>query len=146
MQPYQQYPGPSSSRSTFRLNPAVQHEDISTNEKAGPSSAPAPPPPTTAGPRVATGDWTRDLVHLAKTAELKKHALSLQLQTAHILSAHATLDQKSKAIQDVKEQQNKCVHWGFFCTLHQRKQSTLSLSFCRNQIGKRTSQAVELLA
>ncbi|TFL07239.1 hypothetical protein BDV98DRAFT_557498 [Pterulicium gracile] len=29
------------------------------------------------------------------------------MHTAHILSAHATLDQKSKVIQDVKEQQNK---------------------------------------
>ncbi|KAJ4482874.1 hypothetical protein C8J55DRAFT_45529 [Lentinula edodes] len=58
-------------------------------------------------PLVATGDWTRDLVHLAKTAELKKHALTLQLHTAHILSAHAALEQKSKSIQDVKEQRNK---------------------------------------
>ncbi|KAJ3756227.1 hypothetical protein EV360DRAFT_95809 [Lentinula raphanica] len=59
------------------------------------------------GPLVATGDWTRDLVHLAKTAELKKHALTLQLHTAHILSAHAALEQKGKSIQDVREQKNK---------------------------------------
>lgn len=39
----------------------------------------------------------------------RKHALTLQLHTAHILSAHASLDSKSKAIQDVKEQKNKCV-------------------------------------
>ncbi|KAF8646936.1 hypothetical protein AX16_007028 [Volvariella volvacea WC 439] len=58
-------------------------------------------------PLVATGDWTKDLVHLAKTAELKKHALTLQLQTAHILSAHATLDAKKKIMQDIKEQKNK---------------------------------------
>lgn len=56
---------------------------------------------------VATGDWTKDLIHLAKTAELKKHALTLQLHTAHILSAHATLDAKGKAIQDIREQKNK---------------------------------------
>ncbi|KAJ3745145.1 hypothetical protein DFH05DRAFT_1524811 [Lentinula detonsa] len=62
---------------------------------------------TSNGPLVATGDWTRNLVHLAKTAELKKHALTLQLHTAHILSAHAALEQKSKSIQDVKEQRNK---------------------------------------
>jgi len=37
---------------------------------------------------------------------LKKHALTLQLHTAHILSAHASLEQKSKAIQDIKEQKN----------------------------------------
>ncbi|EAU88957.1 hypothetical protein CC1G_10085 [Coprinopsis cinerea okayama7 len=59
------------------------------------------------GPVVATGDWTKDLVQLAKQAELKKHALTLQLHTAHILSVHATLEAKSRAIQDVKEQKNK---------------------------------------
>ncbi|TFK46629.1 hypothetical protein OE88DRAFT_1707143 [Heliocybe sulcata] len=58
-------------------------------------------------PIVATGDWTKNLVQLAKTAELKKHALTLQLHTAHILSAHASLDTKRKAIQDLKEQKNK---------------------------------------
>ncbi|KAI0086246.1 hypothetical protein BDY19DRAFT_962183 [Irpex rosettiformis] len=52
-------------------------------------------------------DWTKNLVHLAKTAELKKHALTLQLHTANILCAHASLDHKHKAIQDVKEQKNK---------------------------------------
>ncbi|KAF5365934.1 hypothetical protein D9758_006584 [Tetrapyrgos nigripes] len=31
----------------------------------------------------------------------------MDLHTAHILSAHATLEQRSKAIQDVKEQKNK---------------------------------------
>ncbi|KAI0034033.1 hypothetical protein K488DRAFT_46388 [Vararia minispora EC-137] len=56
---------------------------------------------------VAQGDWTKNLVQLAKNAELKKHALTLQLHTAHILSAHASLDQKEREIQDVKEQKNK---------------------------------------
>ncbi|KAK0496813.1 hypothetical protein EDD18DRAFT_1164127 [Armillaria luteobubalina] len=70
----------------------------------------APPETTThqhAPPLVATGDWTKSLVELAKTAELKKHALTLQLHTAHILSAHASLEQKSKAVQDIREQKNK---------------------------------------
>ncbi|KAI0636491.1 hypothetical protein C8Q77DRAFT_1051054 [Trametes polyzona] len=58
-------------------------------------------------PLFATGDWTKSLIQLAKTAELKKHALTLQLHTAHILSAHAALEQKNKAIQDLKEQKNK---------------------------------------
>ncbi|TCD65927.1 hypothetical protein EIP91_001995 [Steccherinum ochraceum] len=58
-------------------------------------------------PLVAQGDWIKNLVHLAKTAELKKHALTLQLQTAHILSAHASLDQKNRQIQDLKEQRNR---------------------------------------
>jgi len=63
--------------------------------------------PGSSTPLVATGDWTKDLIHLAKTAELKKHALTLQLHTAHILSAHASLQEKSKAIQDIREQKNK---------------------------------------
>ncbi|KAJ6563715.1 hypothetical protein DFH09DRAFT_1035318 [Mycena vulgaris] len=58
-------------------------------------------------PVVAKGNWTKDLVQLAKTAELKKHALTLQLHTAHILSAHASLEQKNRAIQDIREQRNK---------------------------------------
>lgn len=37
----------------------------------------------------------------------RKHALTLQLHTAHILSAHESLEQKNKAIQDLKEQKNK---------------------------------------
>jgi len=112
-----------------------------------PQQQPAQGSATTA-PLVATGDWTKDLVHLAKTAELKcvfiidvsffvarifnltdpligvqllqlieliitshlrKHALTLQLHTAHILSAHASLEQKGKVIQDLREQKNKCV-------------------------------------
>ncbi|KAI6036399.1 hypothetical protein BKA83DRAFT_4162296 [Pisolithus microcarpus] len=52
-------------------------------------------------------DWASELVHLAKTAELKKHSLTLQLHTAHIVSAHATLEQKDKAIQNIREQKNK---------------------------------------
>jgi hypothetical protein len=39
----------------------------------------------------------------------RKHALTLQLHTAHILSAHASLEQKNRAIQDIREQRNKCV-------------------------------------
>ncbi|KAJ7772872.1 hypothetical protein DFH07DRAFT_801767 [Mycena maculata] len=58
-------------------------------------------------PVVAKGNWTKDLVQLAKTAELKKHALTLQLHTAHILSAHASLEQKNRAVEDIREQRNK---------------------------------------
>lgn len=35
--------------------------------------------------------------------------MTLQLHTAHILSAHASLQEKSKTIQDVREQKNKYV-------------------------------------
>jgi hypothetical protein len=94
---------------------------MATPATASTSTQPGPP----SKPLVATGDWTKNLVHLAKTAELKyapntsierektvidlfrKHALTLQLHTAHILSAHESLEQKNKAIQDLKEQKNK---------------------------------------
>ncbi|KAI0761416.1 hypothetical protein BC629DRAFT_1545728 [Irpex lacteus] len=75
---------------------------------SGSTSTAGPSTSAQSQPLYAQGnDWTKNLVHLAKTAELKKHALTLQLHTAHILSAHASLDQKNKAIQDVKEQKNK---------------------------------------
>ncbi|KAF9652890.1 hypothetical protein BDM02DRAFT_3108526 [Thelephora ganbajun] len=76
---------------------------MATPTTASTSTQPVPP----SKPLVATGDWTKNLVHLAKTAELKKHALTLQLHTAHILSAHESLEQKNKAIQDLREQKNK---------------------------------------
>ncbi|KAI0005918.1 hypothetical protein BJV74DRAFT_800803 [Russula compacta] len=71
------------------------------------TQAPAQAGKSTQQPLIAQGDWTKNLVQLAKTAELKKYALTLQLQTAHILSAHATLDQKMRSMQDLKEQKNK---------------------------------------
>ncbi|EGN95722.1 hypothetical protein SERLA73DRAFT_142623 [Serpula lacrymans var. lacrymans S7.3] len=88
------HPGPSHAQS-----PGTPMMNVGQNTVA--------PLVTTSQGLVATGDWTKDLVHLAKTAELKKHALTLQLHTAHILSAHASLEQKGKAIQDIREQKNK---------------------------------------
>ncbi|KAI6127679.1 hypothetical protein EDD16DRAFT_1469115 [Pisolithus croceorrhizus] len=73
----------------------------------GGPTAPSTPHHQKPQPLVATGDWASELVHLAKTAELKKHSLTLQLHTAHIVSAHATLEQKDKAIQNIREQKNK---------------------------------------
>jgi len=87
---------------------------MSQAPQAGPSSTATFTPQmrvtkeTYTHPIVAKGDdWSRSLVQLAKTAELKKHALTLQVHTAHILSAHASLDEKGKALQDVKEQKNR---------------------------------------
>ncbi|KAJ7831831.1 hypothetical protein B0H14DRAFT_3713084 [Mycena olivaceomarginata] len=37
----------------------------------------------------------------------EKHALTLQLHTAHILSAHASLTQKDRAVEDIREQRNR---------------------------------------
>ncbi|KAK7030377.1 hypothetical protein VNI00_014121 [Paramarasmius palmivorus] len=114
---YTPQPQPTASTSQPRLQTTVAPS--STVNTPAPVPAPVPSSSTsTSTPATSTssvpangitaqGDWTKDLVHLAKTAELKKHALTLQLHTAHILSSHALLEQKSKAIQDVKEQKNK---------------------------------------
>ncbi|KAG7093083.1 hypothetical protein E1B28_009371 [Marasmius oreades] len=108
-----------TATATITAKPASTATTLSTNTTGAPSSssvattsiASAPVSvPSSAAPSasvVAQGDWTKDLVHLAKTAELKKHALTLQLHTAQILSSQALLEQKSKSIQDVKEQRNK---------------------------------------
>ncbi|KAJ7739558.1 hypothetical protein B0H16DRAFT_1324905, partial [Mycena metata] len=50
------------------------------------------------------GNWTKDFVQLAKTAELKKRALTLQPHTAHILLVHASLEQNNRALQAIMEQ------------------------------------------
>ncbi|KAJ7453092.1 hypothetical protein FB451DRAFT_1342568 [Mycena latifolia] len=103
--PAQQHPAPPTTVSPQD----TQH----TPANAAPKPAAVRPPNASAStsntpqPVVAKGNWTKDLVQLAKTAELKKHALTLQLHTAHILSAHASLEQKNRAIQDIREQRNK---------------------------------------
>lgn len=58
-------------------------------------------------PLIAKGNWTKDLIRLAKTAELKKHSLELQVQTAQIITFHQELETKDKALQDVKEKKNR---------------------------------------
>ncbi|KAG8913036.1 hypothetical protein FRC00_003209 [Tulasnella sp. 408] len=52
-------------------------------------------------------DWTSSLVRMAKSAELKKHALSLQLQTTKIMSYDTTLQKKVKALNDFKKQRER---------------------------------------
>ncbi|KZP05412.1 hypothetical protein FIBSPDRAFT_877560 [Athelia psychrophila] len=94
----------NNGNNNYGMNQNQNHAGMGT---IAPHETTKQPAQANTTPLVATGDWTKDLVHLAKTAELKKHALTLQLHTAHILSAHASLDSKSKAIQDVKEQKNK---------------------------------------
>ncbi|KAJ7073685.1 hypothetical protein C8F01DRAFT_1098031 [Mycena amicta] len=98
-------PHAASSTSTSAPTPVTTHATPTTPIPTPnpPKAHPQPQPIVATG----TGDWTKDLVQLAKTAELKKHALTLQLHTAHILSAHAALDQKSRAIEDVREQKNR---------------------------------------
>ncbi|KAF5323881.1 hypothetical protein D9611_008271 [Ephemerocybe angulata] len=121
---------PQGSPGDMHQQQNQQAQSTQPTSSAAPSGSGATGPGTNGsnGPLVAQGDWTKDLVHLAKQAELnlvnrasslrfsrresfsapiEKHALALQLHTAHILSAHASLEQKSKAIQDIKEQKNK---------------------------------------
>ncbi|KAG8747527.1 hypothetical protein FRC10_000663 [Ceratobasidium sp. 414] len=47
-------------------------------------------------------DWAKDLVRLARNAELKKHSLTLQLHTAHILSAHSSLEQRNAKLESIR--------------------------------------------
>lgn len=47
-------------------------------------------------------DWAKDLIRQARTAELKKHSLTLQLHTAQVLSAHSSLEQRNKKLEDVR--------------------------------------------
>ncbi|KAJ6501868.1 hypothetical protein C8R45DRAFT_974602 [Mycena sanguinolenta] len=117
--PHQQQPATVSPLDTQRAPPkappprlqpahtntaASSSNTINAVSNPGPSTSGAQQPPATI---VAKGNWTKDLVQLALTAELKKHALTLQLHTAHILSAHASLEQKNRAVQDIREQRNK---------------------------------------
>ncbi|KAJ7087561.1 hypothetical protein B0H15DRAFT_842437 [Mycena belliarum] len=104
-------PGQPHSAPPTTVSPQdTQHAPANAAPKQAvvrPQNAAAGTSSTATQPVVAKGNWTKDLVQLAKTAELKKHALTLQLHTAHILSAHASLEQKNRAIQDIREQRNK---------------------------------------
>ncbi|KAJ2923224.1 hypothetical protein H1R20_g13871, partial [Candolleomyces eurysporus] len=110
-------------------------QQVSQPQTSGQASGSASGMPSaTNGPVVAQGDWTKDLVQLAKQAELKyvldfyhfifflewslvsellgpktsilSDGVSKKLDD-HVTDTHASLEQKSKAIQDLKEQKNK---------------------------------------
>ncbi|KAG6888147.1 hypothetical protein C0995_010316 [Termitomyces sp. Mi166 len=107
---YVHYTGPPGTAIPAQIingNIGIAPQDTTHHPHTPQSQSQPQPQASTSTPLVATGDWTKDLVHLAKTAELKKHALTLQLHTAHILSAHASLQEKSRVIQDIREQRNK---------------------------------------
>ncbi|EJU00696.1 hypothetical protein DACRYDRAFT_54164 [Dacryopinax primogenitus] len=74
----------------------------------GPSYLTSVPDPESQGPIVAVPgtDWSQQLLKLAKTAELKKHTLALQIHTADIVNAQASLEEKQKALQDVRSEKN----------------------------------------
>ncbi|KAJ7268087.1 hypothetical protein B0H12DRAFT_1067866 [Mycena haematopus] len=113
--PHHQQPATVSPLDTQRAPPKAPPQPAHNNAAASSSNTSATPNTgtSTGGAQqpqptiVAKGNWTKDLVQLALTAELKKHALTLQLHTAHILSAHASLEQKNRAVQDIREQRNK---------------------------------------
>ncbi|KAJ7319315.1 hypothetical protein DFH08DRAFT_390497 [Mycena albidolilacea] len=98
-------PQPHASTSAAAGNSTINAQGGA--QAQGQGQAQAQPPPQQPAAIVAKGNWTKDLVQLAKTAELKKHALTLQLHTAHILSAHASLTQKDRAVEDIREQRNR---------------------------------------
>ncbi|KAL1742843.1 hypothetical protein HDZ31DRAFT_42335 [Schizophyllum fasciatum] len=100
---YIQYkpPGQEQQHAESSQAQAQPQEHVQPQQHQLQASASQPPIPAN------SSEWARDLVQLAKTAELKRHALALQMHTAHIMSAHASLEQKAKMIQDLKEQRNK---------------------------------------
>jgi hypothetical protein len=62
---------------------------------AGTSAAASASTNAQSTPLVATGDWTKDLVHLAKTAELKYVSCVLSLDMFHTLSDSLLIDAAS---------------------------------------------------
>jgi hypothetical protein len=66
-QQYASYAGPSTSHGGTGITP----QDTAQQQPAGAQGQQLPGASGGALPLVATGDWTKDLVHLAKTAELK---------------------------------------------------------------------------
>ncbi|KZT53488.1 hypothetical protein CALCODRAFT_528915 [Calocera cornea HHB12733] len=80
----------------------------SSSKTAAPSFLASVPDPESQGPIVAAPgtDWSQQLIKLAKTAELKKHTLALQIHTADIVNAQASLEEKQKALQDVRSEKN----------------------------------------
>ncbi|KZP01071.1 hypothetical protein CALVIDRAFT_121942 [Calocera viscosa TUFC12733] len=80
----------------------------SSSKTVAPSFLTTVPDPESQGPIVAAPgtDWSQQLIKLAKTAELKKHTLALQIHTADIVNAQASLEEKQKALQDVRSEKN----------------------------------------
>jgi hypothetical protein len=75
-QDHQQYASTSNSFLTHAGPSAppttqVMNAGPSASTSVAPLDTAAQPAQANASPLVATGDWTKDLVHLAKTAELK---------------------------------------------------------------------------
>ncbi|KAF8607623.1 hypothetical protein BDV93DRAFT_519652 [Ceratobasidium sp. AG-I] len=88
-QPQPPQPQPGSSRPSMVPAQSITQETYQSPVVAQPGS-----------------DWAKDLIRLARSSELKKHSLTLQLHTAHILSAHSSLEQRNKKLEDVRSEKN----------------------------------------
>jgi len=87
---------------------SIMAPKASSSKTVPPSFLQTVPDPESQGPIVAAPgtDWSQQLIKLAKTAELKKHTLALQIHTADIVNAQASLEEKQKALQDVRSEKN----------------------------------------
>ncbi|KAF9506827.1 hypothetical protein BS47DRAFT_1399178 [Hydnum rufescens UP504] len=99
----------STSQAPVQLGQPGQQTDISSQSRQN------------------SGDWTQSLLQLATTAQLKKHAFNLQFQTAHVLAAHQSLQEKSSTIEDIKAQKNWLERYvNMATTFHQFSYETFS--------------------
>ncbi|CAE7222262.1 unnamed protein product [Rhizoctonia solani] len=95
------------------VNPQQAYTGIQHHPPATPARTSMVPPQsitqeTYQSPVIAQpgSDWAKDLIKQARSSELKKHSLTLQLHTAQILSAHSSLEQRNKKLEDVKAQKD----------------------------------------
>ncbi|KAG8721490.1 hypothetical protein FRC08_012623 [Ceratobasidium sp. 394] len=95
---------------TFAVPPAdiQQHPVQSTPTRPSLVPAQSVTQETYQSPVIAQpgSDWAKDLIRLARNAELKKHSLTLQLHTAHILSAHSSLEQRNTKLESIRAEKN----------------------------------------
>ncbi|KAG8928672.1 hypothetical protein FRC02_006617 [Tulasnella sp. 418] len=105
LQPPQHYRPTAQQASSS--NPQHHPTNVSPAQTQQPSRIPATSSSQQSRAQIVADpkeDWTKSLVKMAKTAELKKHALTLQLHTTHILSQHSNLHKKEKVLEDLKGQ------------------------------------------
>ncbi|KAG9127589.1 hypothetical protein FRC07_011907 [Ceratobasidium sp. 392] len=111
------YPNPQAfigpQQATYAVPPADIQQQQQHPAQATPTRTSIVPPQsvtqeTYQSPVIAQpgSDWAKDLIRLARNAELKKHSLTLQLHTAHILSAHSSLEQRNTRLESVRAEKN----------------------------------------
>ncbi|KAG9003431.1 hypothetical protein FRB95_010933 [Tulasnella sp. JGI-2019a] len=100
-QQQQQYPQPQQPPPPQESLHQTQPPSASTSQ-ASPSVTALESPSGILASR--TEDWTESLVKLAKSAELKKHALTLQMHTSRIVAYNLTLQKKERSMGAVRKQ------------------------------------------